>query len=234
MNQENRLATKRCPFCAEEILSDAVKCKHCGEWLDKQPIVAQKIIERVEPHYSNAQAPWQLVLLSIISFGIYEIYWFYRNWKHLKTHKQLEISPLWRTVGLFIPIYSIVLIYRQFRDIRDYAKQAGCETFSSPGWLAFGYSFLNGISFRLSLYEWRLTDPGEILATTVLGLLLDLLRLWILVTVQKTLNRFWQKEQPDFEMRSKFSGKEIALIVVGGILWLLGLIGIFVGIFVPE
>lgn len=27
-------ATKKCPFCAEEIRSDAVKCKHCGEFLD--------------------------------------------------------------------------------------------------------------------------------------------------------------------------------------------------------
>ena len=25
--------TKKCPFCAEEILADAVKCKHCGELL---------------------------------------------------------------------------------------------------------------------------------------------------------------------------------------------------------
>ena len=26
-------ATKRCPYCGEEILSVAKKCKHCGEWL---------------------------------------------------------------------------------------------------------------------------------------------------------------------------------------------------------
>jgi hypothetical protein len=26
--------TKRCPFCAELILEDAIKCKHCGEFLD--------------------------------------------------------------------------------------------------------------------------------------------------------------------------------------------------------
>lgn len=24
-----------CPFCAEDILPQARKCKHCGEWLDK-------------------------------------------------------------------------------------------------------------------------------------------------------------------------------------------------------
>jgi TM2 domain-containing membrane protein YozV/predicted nucleic acid-binding Zn ribbon protein len=28
------MVTKRCPFCAEEIHSDAIKCKHCGEILD--------------------------------------------------------------------------------------------------------------------------------------------------------------------------------------------------------
>jgi hypothetical protein len=110
MCEENRKNTKTCPFCAEEILFEAVKCKHCGEWLSRQSIEKQQALRDIG-QYSNAQAPWRLVLLSIITFSFYEIYWFYRNWKHLKTHKQLEISPGWRTVGLCVPILGIVLIY---------------------------------------------------------------------------------------------------------------------------
>jgi uncharacterized protein (DUF983 family) len=35
-------ATKRCPFCAEEILAVAKKCKHCGSMLDESAAAPSK------------------------------------------------------------------------------------------------------------------------------------------------------------------------------------------------
>jgi len=43
---------KRCPYCGEEILAVAIKCKHCGEWLDK---TATSRTSRKQPTAKNSQ-----------------------------------------------------------------------------------------------------------------------------------------------------------------------------------
>lgn len=149
--------------------------------------------------FSNAQPPLHLFLLGVTSFGIYQLYWLYRNWKQFKEHKGLDIRPGWRTAAFIVPIYGWVLVYWQFRDIRKDAVKAGVEPTYSAGWMFLAWFFLNGL-------------------TSILGV-------WALTRVQKTLNAYWEKEQPGLPMQTGFSVNEKIILGAGGCLLLLGFLG---------
>jgi hypothetical protein len=210
MNPEIKPMIKKCPCCAEVIEADALKCKHCGEWVKKpSPNTTMPRVSALQ--FSNVQPVWQFVLLSVATLGIYEVYWFYRNWKQPKVHKNLDISPGWRTAGLFIPIYGLMLAYRQLEDIKNFAITAGIDKTYSSGWVLVGWIFFS-----------------------ILGLLpgpfgfLGLLSVWPLTIVQQVLNSYWTSEQSELPHRTKFSGKQIVLLVIGGAFLILAVIGTFI------
>ncbi|MCE5248887.1 hypothetical protein LLG96_01565 [bacterium] len=171
--------------------------------------------------FSNALESWRFVVLSVISAGIYEFYWFYRNWKLLKNHRNPSISPGWRTAGLSVPVYNIVLLYRQFRDIRDSAREEGCAAFSSPGMIIFLYTAASILLILIALFEMKVKGTAVLAMLTFLSVLATAGSVWPLAVVQATYNRFWKNRQPDSPVRTSFSKGENILLVLGSLYWAL-------------
>jgi hypothetical protein len=82
---------KRCPFCAEEVQDDAIKCKHCSEFLDDLAI--RRIAEEKLPWYFRTT----FIVLALCSVGplaLPLIWWRPRP------------SPAWK-LGLTIAILAL-------------------------------------------------------------------------------------------------------------------------------
>ena len=65
--------TKNCPYCGEEILAVAKKCKHCGEWLDSshhEEVKPSVSSQKVEVSHQSTASPNKLKKNNPIIYGI--------------------------------------------------------------------------------------------------------------------------------------------------------------------
>jgi hypothetical protein len=67
----------------------------------------------VEPPFFAIGLP-KLAVMSICTFTLYQLYWFYQHWKRIAARERSTISPVART------IFTVVFCYSCFARIRDY------------------------------------------------------------------------------------------------------------------
>src|ERR1700738_2366237 len=87
----------------------------------------------------------KLAVLSFFTFGIYEFFWFYRNWQRVRVRQQLDISPFWRA------FFGVIFCYACLKRIRDYGLQQGLTSAPPMGLIAIGWV--------VTTLSWRLPDP---------------------------------------------------------------------------
>lgn len=149
----------------------------------------------------------QYILLSIATFGLYAIWWIYKEWRFFRDKECLDIYPAVRALLLVLFIHSLST------RILDYAKSFGYTKSYNPTVILCLMVF-----FNLTV---RLPDPLFMISFV-----------WILVLVPVIkASNFGKLQDSSFnsEYQSSFSGKQFILLIAGGIFWFLVIIGFIFG-----
>jgi len=192
----------------------------------QNPFEAPKVDPDI-PSLPASQQPWfavgtkKLVVMTIVTIGVYTIYWFERNYRFQKRALGENTWPLAR--GLF----SVFFAHTLFRRIAAAAFDRDIRftwTASSMGSL---YVLVAIMSQSLS----RITDGMELGPAAGLFALAEIVAICALavplVQVQATVNKIQEQTQARFDRNDHYTGWNWLAIILGGgilVLFLFGLV----------
>jgi hypothetical protein len=154
---------------------------------------------------SPSQNPVHLVILSILSLGLYEFYWIWRSWTALRDETGADISPRWRTIAFLVPFVNVMVLYFLMRDTKELAKRREVRADFSPGTLTAMF------------YALRLLGNAALVGGAPFAWLAGMATVLPLVPVQIVWNAYWKKTRPDSEVRATLSSSELAIAVLAGL-----------------
>lgn len=188
-----------CVRCGTQLAEHAAFCHSCGA--SARPDADGSTTADL-PFFPVATH--KFVVLSMCSFGLYEVYWCYQNWHRVKSATGEDLSPFWR--AFFTPLW----VFSLFGRVRTRAIAEELPVAWRAGALGTLYFVLSACS--------RLPQPWSLITfAKVIPILL----------VQQTTQCVNGLHQSSEDGNRRYTAVNMVWIVCGGLLLVLAVIGSF-------
>ena len=217
-----------CPTCRTGADASSNFCGVCGNALPAPTEVERQGAAQIRsmPTVGCRIPPGRILLMTLLSGGLYQYYWFYRTWAQYRDHTRSEVFPVWHALSLAVPIYSLFRIYAHMQAFKQLMEDAGLRNTISPRWavVAIASSQLLGVTSIFA--TGGLSSETEISRSTVIVQILFLaitlaIMVWLLLHVQTNINNYWSSQSGAAAADMRIGMGELVLTAIGVMVWLL-------------
>ena len=149
----------------------------------------------------------KFIILYILSLGLYSVWWMYKSWKFFQEKEEPNMMPAARA------IFGMLWAYPLFERIRKFAVVNGYTSSYSSGFLFIGFFLLNLVS--------RLPDPLWLITIFAFVFLIQPVRAFNFAIMNS--------DDYEGEELSRYSARQLAVVVFGIMFWGLILLGLMMG-----
>lgn len=143
---------------------------------------------------------WKFLVLSVISAGLYPLYWFWYNWKLIRDQEKKEYSPILRALFSFLYFSDLARTVLRAAQAKQYP-----ETYN-PTLLAWGY-FIGLIA----------SFSGH-----VLGAIIAIMGFLTIIPVIRAMS-YVNSHTEGSAVQIKFTIAELIVTGVGILIWILNI-----------
>ena len=219
-----------CPFCSHQVEPVHIFCGGCGRALPGEASSHSEEALSEQPHRSLAYriSPTRILVMALLSGGLYLFYWFYVTWQQYRDHTGNIVFPMWHALTLTIPGYGLFRTHAHMRSFKELMLDARVLCTISAGWAVTLVLTLNLLGFASSIlsggfFNFVEVSFGATLASSFLNLASVAVVLGLLLHVQQNLNRYWASLDDVTLVDSNVGAGEVVLAVIGVLTWIINL-----------
>lgn len=173
-------------------------------------------VEKVD--HSQHMDIFRLFLFGILTHGLYLFHWWYKGLRYIKRYWNRKSNVLLKFLGLFVPFLNIYLTFEFFNETKNMLRGKGIRVLWSPGvrtLVLWAILIIDALAFG----SGTLIHLLDYIFLVIVHIALVILLMIPFVSIQDSLNEYWDVTMSKNIKRKEFSKAEYIWMACGVVIW---------------